>query len=109
MDIGWLAGITGIDPIDVPAGNDVKVESAGEGLAGIKLRGREEKPDGELLGRSGVLCAGRSGREQHAAGEEQGEQSGSRARCPDLAAGKHTFDFRTLARGFRYRGSPSKR
>lgn len=77
LDIGWFAGVTGIDPVDVPSGGDIEFEPAGEGLARVKLSGWNEKFDGEVLGDGGVLRARRRGDNQHATSNEQGEYGGN--------------------------------
>ncbi len=70
VDFGGLAGVAGVDPVDVPAGLHLEVEAGGEGLAGVELGGRDEEGDGEVGSGQGGL-----GRLRRGSGRQRREET----------------------------------
>ena len=73
---GRLAGVAGVDPVDVPAFFQFEVEAGGEGFAGCELGGRDEERDGEVLrGDGGLRVQGWCEREDECEGEREERES----------------------------------
>ncbi len=52
-DGGRLAGVAGVDPVDVPALFHAEVQAGGKGFAGVDLCWRHQERDGQVRGRDG--------------------------------------------------------
>jgi hypothetical protein len=69
--MGWLAGVAGILPIDVPAGIDFEVEARIGWLAAVERLGKDHELDVHMRGVGGAgYGAGGQGRKQ---GQEKSE------------------------------------